>query len=677
MREIKPTQKDVPSSDVKDLFFNSGLLDIWATSLERKYIDRFGNCHLTAAGMEWLFKELVEKFKVDMNIAIVAAGYITIDSFQQGADLPNNELTQRNHILRDETTGEYYRWDGDLPKQVPAGSTPQSTGGIGKGAWVGVGDASLRSDISINNNVKNFTRTYDNIHEAISVAAYAPLDSIIQTKCHTNFGDNGGAKYFLVKNPPRWFEHVDHKINDELYLMLDRTNNIYLESCGANEQTDSSDNVQNAILAAAWAGVNIECYSTVRIDKTVKFPAGTTFIGKATDLLDDRSPSIGTKFRGIANPMFDVCQPQELDGYPSVVEQGSACYGFFGFSARSDAPDNVFHTFMSLGKVGKGVRNITVCNFEARGFSTVLDFVNCYTQFVYNFSVRDRNVRSGTVAFNVRSSDGITSGYIRGGAIYQYDWGLDINSVAFGFSFGDIDFDKCNHMFKTNGYIESPALFYNLASEYTHISDIEFNHSGTVGGFGVTTGVGVSSDHRIINKGSGKTYLRNMSLNTSLVTENKRVIYQSGTGSIYLDDSVNPNDVAWSAESTGRIIINGAVISKFNGISYDYYNKIGIFGYIAHNIRLTGEKKIILKSSSQFASGVVTFMNFLDGVSVSISASKTTQGDSSGIRFSRCTPAGNEKISVVNESIVIDYSASPQNTVVSISIPSNFTISTQ
>lgn len=149
MREVKPTQKPVPSSDIKDLFFNSGLLDIWATSLEHKYIDRFGNCHLTAAGMEWLFKELVEKFKVDMNVAIVAAGYITIDSFQQGADLPNNELTQRNHILRDETTGEYYRWDGDLPKQVPLGSTPQSTGGISKGAWVSVGDASFRSDIRV------------------------------------------------------------------------------------------------------------------------------------------------------------------------------------------------------------------------------------------------------------------------------------------------------------------------------------------------------------------------------------------------------------------------------------------------------------------------------------------------------------------------------------------------
>ncbi|TNV03575.1 hypothetical protein FH869_07945 [Providencia rettgeri] len=165
MREVKPTQKPVPSSDIKDLFFNSGLLDIWATSLEHKYIDRFGNCHLTAAGMEWLFKELVETFKVDMNTAIVAAGYITIDSFQQGADLPNNELTQRNHILRDETTGEYYRWDGDLPKQVPAGSTPQSTGGIGEGAWVGVGDASARG--YIDNNFDKISNIKDKIKNLI------------------------------------------------------------------------------------------------------------------------------------------------------------------------------------------------------------------------------------------------------------------------------------------------------------------------------------------------------------------------------------------------------------------------------------------------------------------------------------------------------------------------------
>lgn len=42
--------------------------------------------------------------------------------------------------------GEWYRWDGVLPKTVPAGSTPASTGGVDKGAWRSVGDAALRSE---------------------------------------------------------------------------------------------------------------------------------------------------------------------------------------------------------------------------------------------------------------------------------------------------------------------------------------------------------------------------------------------------------------------------------------------------------------------------------------------------------------------------------------------------
>lgn len=153
MRDVKPTQKPVPSSDIKDLFFNSGLLDIWTTSLEPKYIDRFGNCHLTAAGMEWIFNELVEKFKVDMNTAIITAGYAPVGTFQEGA-----KLEVLNEIVLWRTPdgdGDSYKWTGPFPKTVPANSTPASTGGIKTesnptGLWVSVGDASLRGDLAQN-----------------------------------------------------------------------------------------------------------------------------------------------------------------------------------------------------------------------------------------------------------------------------------------------------------------------------------------------------------------------------------------------------------------------------------------------------------------------------------------------------------------------------------------------
>lgn len=246
MREVKPTQKPVPSSDIKDLFFNSGLLDIWTTSLEPRYIDRFGNCHLTAAGMEWLFKELVEKFKVDMNTAIVAAGYITIDSFQQGADLPNNELTQRNHILRDEVTGEYYRWDGDFPKQVPEGSTPQSTGGIAKGAWVSVGDASLRSDLG------KITKTYSSVDEMKSDES---LHSgvIVKTINYNEQSKIGGATYRITSNNDEQNNCTKIPVkNGELSaeLMWDSVNfDASWSGAKLDQSTDDTDAIQQMLTA--------------------------------------------------------------------------------------------------------------------------------------------------------------------------------------------------------------------------------------------------------------------------------------------------------------------------------------------------------------------------------------------------------------------------------------------
>ena len=41
-----------------------------------------------------------------------------------------------------------YTWGSGFPKEVPAKSTPTSTGGVGPSAWVSVGDAALRGDLS-------------------------------------------------------------------------------------------------------------------------------------------------------------------------------------------------------------------------------------------------------------------------------------------------------------------------------------------------------------------------------------------------------------------------------------------------------------------------------------------------------------------------------------------------
>lgn len=69
--------------------------------------------------------------------------YDTVYSFYDGFTIAEDE--RQKVALFD---GEWYRWDGELPKTVSAGSTPQDEGGIGSGAWLSVGDAALRSELA-------------------------------------------------------------------------------------------------------------------------------------------------------------------------------------------------------------------------------------------------------------------------------------------------------------------------------------------------------------------------------------------------------------------------------------------------------------------------------------------------------------------------------------------------
>lgn len=126
-----PTNLPVPSESPRDLKFNACKIDEFVTSLAQQYIDRFGHAHYTIEGL----KQLV------LNL-----GWNPVGSFQDGAT-----VNTAGDIIQDESTGVWYRWDdiATLPKTVPSGSTPGSTGGTGDGKWqaVDVSDV-LRKQIS-------------------------------------------------------------------------------------------------------------------------------------------------------------------------------------------------------------------------------------------------------------------------------------------------------------------------------------------------------------------------------------------------------------------------------------------------------------------------------------------------------------------------------------------------
>lgn len=127
------TNNPLGSADPRDLLDNSQIADHFVSDTENEsWPDRFGNVRKTWQGIENA-----------SNRAMLAYGYVTKKSFALG-----NTISNPNEVLYSESDGEYYRWDGSLPKAVPAGSTPESAGGVGSGKWLSVGDAVLRSDIA-------------------------------------------------------------------------------------------------------------------------------------------------------------------------------------------------------------------------------------------------------------------------------------------------------------------------------------------------------------------------------------------------------------------------------------------------------------------------------------------------------------------------------------------------
>lgn len=106
--------------------------------LAKEYADAAGSSAGNAKDSEDEARRIAESIKASGQIS-----YITRRSFEKGF----NVITW-NEVLLWEEDGDYYRWDGTLPKNVPAGSTPETSGGIGVGAWVSVGDASLRSHLA-------------------------------------------------------------------------------------------------------------------------------------------------------------------------------------------------------------------------------------------------------------------------------------------------------------------------------------------------------------------------------------------------------------------------------------------------------------------------------------------------------------------------------------------------
>ena len=84
--------------------------------------------------------------------------------------------------------GQWYYWEGALPKVIPASSTPATTGGVAEGAWRPVGDITLREELATSGAGKGANLVHDNTRNSsvqsvldASAAGYNVNDAALST----------------------------------------------------------------------------------------------------------------------------------------------------------------------------------------------------------------------------------------------------------------------------------------------------------------------------------------------------------------------------------------------------------------------------------------------------------------------------------------------------------------
>ena len=188
-----------------------------------------GDAGVSGTGVTALVEEAVGNVVADAQTqigtaitdTIISSGFVTVDSFELGAT-----ITQRNQALRHAANGKLYRWSGNLPKVVPASSTPTNSGGIAANAWLEVSDQTLRSDILIGGLVTDSVLVVSALSNAIGAIARTQAEVNAETISAKAFGAKGDGvtddtialqkanNYATTINATLVIGHGDYKVSN-------------------------------------------------------------------------------------------------------------------------------------------------------------------------------------------------------------------------------------------------------------------------------------------------------------------------------------------------------------------------------------------------------------------------------------------------------------------------------
>ncbi|MEY0216873.1 glycosyl hydrolase family 28-related protein, partial [Providencia rettgeri] len=214
----------------------------------------------------------LSKTEVVSQKVVTELGSGIVGSFENGLNFIG-ELTNSDQqvTLENEFGKQPYYWDGDFPKQVPADSTPQSTGGIGKGAWVSVGDASLRGELpSIVGDITNYQSS--SVHDMVQGRTVAKNKITIAVG---QIWSSGGTKWRVVD------ESSPISIGNFRAFNCINVLDFGAKGDGVTDDTDAIQSAVNSLSGDSRGGV-------------VYLPRGTYIISKSINI--NRESGDGTYY---------------------------------------------------------------------------------------------------------------------------------------------------------------------------------------------------------------------------------------------------------------------------------------------------------------------------------------------------------------------------------------------
>lgn len=324
---------------------------------------------------------------VDLGaLAVTRQEYVTLPgSFDTGVTVnAKNELVV--------FTDGKYRWDGEFPKEVPTGSTPDSTGEVKSGAWVSVGDVSLRNNLASD-------------YGAGLVGFKSPLTNSIKRTLHDKNNDLVSVKDFGVVGDGVTDDTVAFQAAIDSKKSLYIPDGIYLISSTLTIMATDS---------LCIAGNNFGHVNDQTTGSVIKFT------GSASPAIRVQGGAIGAKISGL---FLDI-QDSSSDGF----DFGGAWYlklqdcvvrnARYGVYLHYDTPDYF-----------SGVAELTSCYFSkcANGVKTskvdinVVKVDNCtFFDGVNGVLIGDSGVASSVRNFIVRDS------------LFEANTGYDVGVVAGG-----------------------------------------------------------------------------------------------------------------------------------------------------------------------------------------------------------------------------------------------------